>query len=301
MGNLGMKGWWREHQGMEARWRRTGSRWRTSATSCTRTCTSTTPATTTTSRCSTTVVINRRELEYSASGLMGEQYPAPYVKHLIDRLHDEGGALRLLDLELVEDEEIIPGVRCQAAGGHTEGSTNVLVETDEGTPASAGTSSTTSSTSSSPRTCSGWTWTRPSRATTAAASAARRARSAGRCAARGTSCPRTTAPRSSSTAASSAAPSTGSRGPSSPTTSSRASSPPTPADGDRLTGPADPHGRAAAMTDGDDTGSPPPGWPSSPGRRPASAARSPASVPVDGAGAGLVDGGWVADGGWDRP
>ena len=63
----------------------------------------------------------------------------------------------------------------------------------------------------------------------------------------------------------------------------------------------DPHGRAAAMTDGDDAGSPPPGWPSSPGRRPASAARSPASVPVDGAGAGLVDGGWVADGGWDRP
>jgi len=81
---------------------------------------------------STTVVINRRELEYSASGLMGEQYPAPYIKHLIDRLHDESGALRLLDLELVDDEEIIPGVRCQAAGGHTEGSMNILVETDEG-------------------------------------------------------------------------------------------------------------------------------------------------------------------------
>ena len=80
----------------------------------------------------TTVVINRRELEYSASGLMGEQYPAPYIKHLIDRLHDESGALRLLDLEVVESEEIIPGVRCQAAGGHTEGSMNVLVDTDEG-------------------------------------------------------------------------------------------------------------------------------------------------------------------------
>jgi glyoxylase-like metal-dependent hydrolase (beta-lactamase superfamily II) len=79
----------------------------------------------------TTVVINRRELEYSVSGLMGEQYPAPYIKHLVDRLHHPG-ALRLLDLEVVDYEEIIPGVRCVAAGGHTEGSMNILVDTDEG-------------------------------------------------------------------------------------------------------------------------------------------------------------------------
>jgi glyoxylase-like metal-dependent hydrolase (beta-lactamase superfamily II) len=133
MGNLGMKGWWREHQGMEAQLEAHGltmedvgyvlhthlhidhAGYDDHFPS------------------STTVVINRRELEYSASGLMGEQYPAPYIKHLIDRLHDESGALRLLDLELVEDEEIIPGVRCQAAGGHTEGSMNILVDTDEGT------------------------------------------------------------------------------------------------------------------------------------------------------------------------
>jgi len=80
----------------------------------------------------TVVVINRRELEFSVSGIMGEQYPAEYAKHLIDRLHTPG-ALRLLDLDGVDSEEIIPGVRCQAAGGHTEGSMNVLVETDEGT------------------------------------------------------------------------------------------------------------------------------------------------------------------------
>lgn len=80
----------------------------------------------------TTVVINRRELEFSASGLMGEQYPAEYIKHLIDRLHTPG-ALRLLDLELTGSEQIIPGVRCEAAGGHTDGSMNVLVDTDEGT------------------------------------------------------------------------------------------------------------------------------------------------------------------------
>ena len=46
-----------------------------------------------------TVVMNRRELEFSASGLMGAQYPAEYVKHHIDRLHTPG-AMRLLDLEL---------------------------------------------------------------------------------------------------------------------------------------------------------------------------------------------------------
>jgi glyoxylase-like metal-dependent hydrolase (beta-lactamase superfamily II) len=79
----------------------------------------------------TTVAINRRELEYSVSGLMGEQYPAEYIKHLVDRLHTPG-ALRLLDLELSGPEEIIPGVWCEVAGGHTEGSMNVLVETAEG-------------------------------------------------------------------------------------------------------------------------------------------------------------------------
>jgi glyoxylase-like metal-dependent hydrolase (beta-lactamase superfamily II) len=80
----------------------------------------------------TTVVINRRELEYSVSGIMGEQYPPAYIKHLVDRLHTPG-ALRLLDLEVAGPEEIIPGVRCEVAGGHTEGSMNVLVDTDEGT------------------------------------------------------------------------------------------------------------------------------------------------------------------------
>jgi glyoxylase-like metal-dependent hydrolase (beta-lactamase superfamily II) len=80
----------------------------------------------------TVVVINRRELEFSVSGIMGEQYPAEYIKHLVDRLHSPG-ALRLLDLEQAGSEEGIPGVRCEAAGGHTEGSMNVLVDTDEGT------------------------------------------------------------------------------------------------------------------------------------------------------------------------
>ena len=79
-----------------------------------------------------TVITNRRELEYSVSGIQGGQYPPEYVKHHIDRLH-KPGALRLLDLELSGPDEIAPGIVCEAAGGHTEGSMNILVETAEGT------------------------------------------------------------------------------------------------------------------------------------------------------------------------
>ena len=78
-----------------------------------------------------TVITNRRELEYSVSGIMGGQYPAEYVKHHVDRLH-QPGALRLLDLELSGPDEILPGIVCEAAGGHTEGSMNVCVQTADG-------------------------------------------------------------------------------------------------------------------------------------------------------------------------
>lgn len=131
MANLGMKGWWRDGQGMEEQLAKHGLQMadvrfilHTHLHIDHAGYNSKFPM-------ETTTVINRKELEYSASGLMGEQYPAEYVKHLIDRLHTPG-ALRLLDLEVVEYEEIIPGVRCQVAGGHTEGSMNVLVDTDEG-------------------------------------------------------------------------------------------------------------------------------------------------------------------------
>ena len=63
---------------------------------------------------------------------MGAQYPPEYVKHHIDRLHTPG-ALRLLDLELSGPEEILPGIVCESAGGHTEGSMNILVDTADGT------------------------------------------------------------------------------------------------------------------------------------------------------------------------
>jgi len=79
----------------------------------------------------TTVVVNRRELECSVSGLMHPQYPKPDIQHLIERLHTKE-ALRFMDLEITGAEEIIPGVWCEAANAHTEGSANVIVETADG-------------------------------------------------------------------------------------------------------------------------------------------------------------------------
>lgn len=79
----------------------------------------------------TTTVVNRRELEYAASGLSGPSYPPEDVKHMIDRLHTRG-ALRLLDLELTGGEPIADGIRCVAAGGHTEGSMLVFVDGEDG-------------------------------------------------------------------------------------------------------------------------------------------------------------------------
>lgn len=79
----------------------------------------------------TTVVINRREMEYSVSGLMHPQYPKPDTLHLVERLHTPG-ALRLEDLEITGEIELLPGISLEAAGAHTEGSMNVHVETAEG-------------------------------------------------------------------------------------------------------------------------------------------------------------------------
>ena len=77
------------------------------------------------------LVVNRRELEYSVSGLMHPQYPAPDIKHLIDRLHAKS-ALRFLDLEISGPIELMPGVFCEAAAAHTEGSMNIHVHTADG-------------------------------------------------------------------------------------------------------------------------------------------------------------------------
>ena len=49
----------------------------------------------------------------------------------MDRIY-ENDAIRFMDLELSGAEEVMPGVWCEAAGAHTEGSMNVIVETAEG-------------------------------------------------------------------------------------------------------------------------------------------------------------------------
>ena len=63
----------------------------------------------------TTVVINRRELEYSVSGLMHPQYPKPDIIHLVERLHHPG-ALRLEDLEISGQIELLPGIVARGGG-----------------------------------------------------------------------------------------------------------------------------------------------------------------------------------------
>lgn len=79
----------------------------------------------------TTVVVNRREMECSVSGLMHPQYPQPDIQHLVERIHTPG-ALRFEDLELTGEIELIPGVTLEAANAHTEGSMNIHVQTAEG-------------------------------------------------------------------------------------------------------------------------------------------------------------------------
>ena len=80
---------------------------------------------------STPVITNRKELEFAASGLDGALYSADDVKHMIDRLFTPN-ALRLLDLERSGPIEVFPGITCDVAGGHTEGSMIVLVQTASG-------------------------------------------------------------------------------------------------------------------------------------------------------------------------
>ena len=80
---------------------------------------------------STTVVINRRELEIGCGGLGGPSYPARDMKHLLDRLHMPNAAW-LLDLHYSGPVELVPGIAAELTGGHTEGSMNLLMETDDG-------------------------------------------------------------------------------------------------------------------------------------------------------------------------
>jgi glyoxylase-like metal-dependent hydrolase (beta-lactamase superfamily II) len=85
----------------------------------------------------TPVVVNRKEMEFAASGLQGPAYQQDDLKHMIDRTHTPG-AVRWLDLEITGPVTIAPGVRLEVAGGHTEGSLVVYVDTGEGEAAICG-------------------------------------------------------------------------------------------------------------------------------------------------------------------
>jgi glyoxylase-like metal-dependent hydrolase (beta-lactamase superfamily II) len=85
----------------------------------------------------TPVVVNRREMEFAASGLQGLGYAPEDLKHMLDRTHAPN-AVRWLDLELTGPVNVAPGVRCEYAGGHTEGSLVVYVDTTEGAAAICG-------------------------------------------------------------------------------------------------------------------------------------------------------------------
>jgi len=80
---------------------------------------------------STPVMVNRRELEFAASGLQWPAYDQRDVQQFIERIY-QPGALRFLDLEGTGPVEVAPGVFCESAGGHTPGMLAIDVVTDEG-------------------------------------------------------------------------------------------------------------------------------------------------------------------------
>ena len=116
----------------------------------------------------TTVIVNRRELEYSVSGLMHPQYPAVDSKHLIDRLRTKG-ALRFLDLEISGPTELMPGLDLRV-GRRPHRRLDERDREDRG----RGGDSTISSSNPSVKSA---TWSRASPATTELQSVRRRLRS----------------------------------------------------------------------------------------------------------------------------
>lgn len=79
-----------------------------------------------------TIVVQRREMEASVSGLMGGAYTYLDISYLLKRLH-QPGSLWMLDGDISGSTTIIPGVKCVFAGAHTAGSQNVYVQTSSGT------------------------------------------------------------------------------------------------------------------------------------------------------------------------
>ncbi len=79
----------------------------------------------------TKFAVNRRELEFAASGMMRQDYRLAHIELLLERVHTPG-AMWLLDFQGFERQRILPGICVAQAGGHTEGSINVFVDTADG-------------------------------------------------------------------------------------------------------------------------------------------------------------------------
>lgn len=77
------------------------------------------------------IVVNRTEMAYGCAGIGNVGYVREDMLDLLDRTYVPG-AMRLMDLELSGPEAILPGITCQATGGHTVGSMSILVQTDDG-------------------------------------------------------------------------------------------------------------------------------------------------------------------------
>ncbi|MBN9550530.1 MAG: MBL fold metallo-hydrolase [Alphaproteobacteria bacterium] len=80
---------------------------------------------------STTAIMAREEIAHAAGGLAGWAYPSQDVKHMIDRVYTKDAAW-LVDGKTGDVIELFDGVAIEFAGGHSAGSINVLVETDDG-------------------------------------------------------------------------------------------------------------------------------------------------------------------------
>lgn len=78
------------------------------------------------------VVVNRSEMSAAFSGIQGLAYAEKDLAHILERMYTPG-ALRYLDLDHSGPVDLLPGIRCHRAGGHTAGSMNVVVETANGT------------------------------------------------------------------------------------------------------------------------------------------------------------------------
>lgn len=73
------------------------------------------------------IIIARKEMMWSVSGIQGPQYPPENISYLVTQLHVPG-RVRLID----NDMELVPGIRLEITQGHTMGNLVIKVNTKDG-------------------------------------------------------------------------------------------------------------------------------------------------------------------------